>query len=91
MNRIYGIIQLNFTPGLKSVLKVNEDYSAKSKIFYSLWLMWDTNKITICIDAKPNKFAILYHVIQGFMNMRQGKNKPNDAFKLCFDNINETM
>ena len=39
MNKIYGIIWGQCTPGLQSVLKENEDFPSKSNSFGFLWLM----------------------------------------------------
>ena len=53
--------------------------------------MQETKNITAGIDIKLNMSASLYPVIQGFINMIQGKTDPNNTFKLHFDNIYETM
>ena len=78
-------------PGLQSVVKVNEEYPTKSKIFDSVWLMRVTKKISAGLYDKLNKPASLYHAIQGFMNMIQGETEPINTFKLNFDNIYEIM
>ena len=44
---------------------------------------WGRNKI--------NKSATLYHTIQGFIDMKQGKTEHNNDFKLRFDNLYKTM
>ena len=91
INRIYCIIWGQCTPGLKSVLKVNEDYPTKSNFFVKLRIIRETRNINAGIDVKPKKSDILYHTIWGFINMRQVENNPNDTFKLRFDNIFETV
>ena len=91
MNRIYGIIWGQCTLGRQSVLKVNEDHPTKSNIFDSLRIMREKKKITAGLDIKLKKFVRLYHVIRGFIPMRQGKTDPKDTFKLRFDNIYENM
>ena len=90
MNRIYGIIWGQCTPELQLVLKGNEDYNKKSKTFDLLWIIKEAKKITAGIYVKLNKWVNLHHTIRGFINMKQGKAEPNDAFKLCFDNVYET-
>ena len=89
MNIIYGIIWGQYTPGVQLVLKGNEDYPTKSKFFDSLWLTKATKNITTVIDVKLNKPASIYQCIQGFINMRQGKNYPitkeNATFVLSRD------
>ena len=52
--------------------------------------MQEMKKITSGLDVNLKKSAKLYHTIQGFINMRQGKTEPNGIFKLCFDNIYKT-
>ena len=47
--------------------------------------------ITAGLDVNLNKSASLYHCIRIFIDLRQGENDPNDTFKLCFDNVYETM
>ena len=91
MNRIYGIIEGKFDPGLQLVLKGNEDYPAKSKIFESIWLMKETKNSTAGFDIKINKSTSLCHCIRGFINTRKVKTETNYTFKLCFSNIYETM
>ena len=91
MNRIYGIIWGKCNSGLQSLLKVYEYYHTKSNFFNSLWLMRETNNITAGIDININKSSRLYHTIQYFINIKQGKTDTNDAFKLHFENIYETM
>ena len=91
MNIIYGIIWVQCTPGIKSVLKSNEEYLTKSKTFESLWLMRDTKKTTTGIELKLNKYVSLYHTIKNFMNMKHGKAEPNNVFKLHFDNVYDAM
>ena len=53
--------------------------------------MQETKNITSVISINLNNSTSLYHAIQGFMHKRQGKNDPNDAFELIFENIYETM
>ena len=53
--------------------------------------MQETNKITTALGVKLNKSAILYHTIQVFVNMIQGQAEPNNAFKLRFRNVCDTM
>ena len=48
-------------------------------------------KINAVLDVKLNKPAIIYHCIQGFINMIQGETDLNDTFKLLIENIYETM
>ena len=43
------------------------------------------------INVKINKSATFYHTIRGFINMKQCKAEPKDAFKLHFDNVYDTM
>ena len=91
MNVIYGNIWGQFIPVVQPVLKCNKDYSIKYKNFDVLWIMQKIKKINANINVKLKKYASLYHVIQSFLNMKQGKAGPNNAFKLRFDNIYETM
>ena len=53
--------------------------------------MHETKKITARIDVGLNKSDSLYHYIRFFINLQQGKNEPNDNFKLCFDHVYETI
>ena len=91
MNKLYGIIWGQCTPGLKSVLKGNEDFFYKSKKFDLLWIMQEKKNITTGMYVKLNKLASLYHCIRSFINLRQGENERNDTFKLRWDNVYETM
>ena len=47
--------------------------------------MKEAKKITSYINIKLNKSSTLYHGIQVFINMKQYKAEPNNAFKLRFD------
>ena len=47
--------------------------------------------ITAGLDVNLNNSASLYHCIISFIELRQVENYPNDTFKLCFDNVHETM
>ena len=53
--------------------------------------MKESNKITSGIGIKLKKSATLYHTIQGFIKMIQGKSEPNDALRLRFGNVYETI
>ena len=53
--------------------------------------MWDIKKIITGIDVKSNNSTSLYHTTQSFVNTKQGKDEPNDALKLRFENMYETM
>ena len=53
--------------------------------------MWETNNITTGIGIKLNKSASLYHVIRGLVNTKQGEAEPNNAFKLHFESVYDTM
>ena len=53
--------------------------------------MLETKKITAGLDVILNKYVILYHSIQGFINIILRKNNPNKTFKLRFYNIYETI
>ena len=87
INKIYGIIWLQFTQEIQSVLKFNDDYNKKSKTFFSLWLMKKAEKITHGLNINLNKPATLYHTIRSFINMKQDKYEPNNGFKLHSDNV----
>ena len=52
--------------------------------------MREKKKITAGIDVNLTKSDILYHIIRGFINMRQGETGSNEAFKLHFENIYKT-
>ena len=65
-------------------MKGNKEYNKDSKTFDSLWLMKESKKRTDGLDVKLNKSGTLYHTIRGFINMKQGKAEPNDAFKAMF-------
>ena len=53
--------------------------------------MQEINNINTGLDIKLNKSTSLYHAIQDYMNIIQGKTEPNNALKLRFDNIYESM
>ena len=49
--------------------------------------MKEANKITAWLNVKLNKYASLYHTIQGFINMNKVKYEPNNTFKISFDDV----
>ena len=53
--------------------------------------MKEAKKIKVGINVKFDKSSNLYHAIGGFINMKQGEDEPNDAFKLCFHKVYNIM
>ena len=53
--------------------------------------MKESNNITYGLNIKLYKSATLYHVTQGFVDMKQDKSEPNNAFYIRFYNVYKAM
>ena len=85
MNKIYGIVFGQYTPGLQSVIKVVPDYENKSKDCDCLCIMEELKKITSGVYIKENPSLYLIEQLISFVNIYQGPSEINDEYLNWFN------
>ena len=78
---LYGLIWGQCSSGLQEVIKADDEYKAKAKVFDCVWLLEKTNLVSAGVDEKANKYCTLIRAITAFATMRQGPTEPNNSFR----------
>jgi len=82
--KLYGIIYGQCTPALKSTVKGDVEYAAKSSTFDTLWLLEKLKAITAGVDTKSNPALTLHEQILTFFTMHQGSTESDDNYLTKF-------
>jgi hypothetical protein len=85
IHKLYAVVLGQCTQALRSTLKGDPEYEAKSEIFDVLWLLVKLKKLTAGVDAKANPILVLHEQIIGFFNVRQGQNESEDEYLVRFN------
>ena len=80
IHRVYAIILGKFTQALRSTLKGDPEYVAKSEMFVILWLLLQLKKMTAGVNAKANQVLVLQEHIISFLYLHQGQNESEEKY-----------
>ena len=91
LKKIYNLVYGNCTESVRTMLKTDEDYEAKSTIFDHRWLFKKVKMIVSGLDTKVNLRVSLHTAMLNYMLMKQYPNETNDTYLTRFRLMTETL
>jgi hypothetical protein len=79
-SKLYALIMGQCTIALRSVIKSDPVFEAKSKDFDALWLLEKVKTIGAGVDPKENPVLSLHEQLFFFLTMRQGQSESDDDY-----------
>ena len=81
----------NCTDGVKTMLKADKEYLAKSKTFDHAWIIDKVKIIVLGLYTKVNKRVTMHSAIMSFMLIKQYDNETNAAYLTRFKSMVQTL
>ena len=91
LKKIYNLVYENCTDSVRTMLKTDDEYEAKSKVFDHRWLFEKVKMIVSGLDTKVNLRVSLHTAMLNYMLMKQYSNETNDTYLTRFKGMTETL
>ena len=85
MKKMYSLVFGNCTDGVRTLIKSEELYEEKSKLFDCVWILKTCNSIVSGIDTKTSPRVSLHTALLSFLFLKQYGNESNDAYLTRFN------
>jgi len=91
IKKIYSLVYGNYTDGVQSLLKANDDLEKETNTFATKWILKMTKTIISSIDTKTNLRISLHASTMLFLNIKQQQKEANDTYLKHFKSNFETL
>ena len=91
LKKIYNLVYGNCTDSVQTMLKAEDDFEAKSKVFDCEWIFLKVKMIVSGLDTKVNLRVSLHTAILNYMLLKQFQYESNDAYLTRFKSMIQTL
>lgn len=90
LKKIYTLVFGNCMDGVKTMLKANKEFVAKSKSCDCTWIIEKVRTIVLDLDTKVNKRVTMHSAMTSLMLMKEYDNKANNTYLTLFKSVVQT-
>ena len=91
LKKMYNLVYGNCTDSVQTMLKAENDFEVKSKVFDYKWIFLKVKLIVSGLDTKVNLRVSLHTAISNYMLMKQFQYESNDAYLTRFKSMVQTL
>ena len=91
LKKIYNLVYGNSTDSVQTMLKAEDDFETKSKVFDYEWILLKVKMIVSGLDTKVNLRVSLHTAILNYMLLKQFQYESNDAYLTRFKSMVQTL
>ena len=91
LKKIYSLVFGNCTDGVRTLIKSEDLYEEKSKLFDCVWILKTCKSIVCGVDTKASPRLSLHTALLSFLLLKQYGNESNDAYLTRFKSSCETL